>query len=74
MTSLARVNDFCFRFRDQGVVASGKVEAGTVVCGQEALILPKNIKVKIVGVAINEEEVAFARPGENVAVGASDVE
>lgn len=49
-------------------MAIGKVEAGIVVAGQNATLMPKRLKIQVVGVQINDEEVSRAKPGENVTV------
>lgn len=61
-------------FRDQGVSVIGKVESGTVVASQNALLLPKKIKVKVVSVTIRDQDVAYAKPGENVLLHITGVE
>lgn len=61
-------------FRDQGVSLVGKVESGTVVTGQSAILMPKKLKVKITSVSISDEDVAYAKPGENVLLRVTGVE
>jgi len=61
-------------YKDQGVVAMGKVESGTVTAGQTALIMPNKNKVKILAVGIEETDYLFAKPGENVQLKVSGVE
>lgn len=53
-------------YKDGGVVAVGKVESGVAMVDQPALLMPSRQKVKILGVRNNEEEYAYAKPGENV--------
>ncbi|CDJ37895.1 G1 to S phase transition protein, putative [Eimeria tenella] len=53
-------------YKDNGVTALGKVEAGTVTYGMEALLLPQKKRVKVGGVFLDEAEVAAASVGENV--------
>lgn len=56
------------KYIDRGVIALGKVEAGTLVSGQTVKIEPMDIDGTIDGVFINDVEVRTARPGENVSV------
>eukprot|EP00922_Rhytidocystis_sp_ex-Travisia-forbesii_P018207 GHVS01027088.1.p1 GENE.GHVS01027088.1~~GHVS01027088.1.p1 ORF type:complete len:456 (+),score=29.75 GHVS01027088.1:26-1393(+) len=53
-------------FRDNGTVAVGKVESGTVFPGQTYAIMPNKTIVKVLSVMFEEQEVTYARPGENV--------
>lgn len=53
-------------FRDGGVTAVGKVESGVAMVDQPAMLMPNNVKIKIIGVRSNDEDYAYAKPGENV--------
>uniref|UniRef100_A0A0K6S985 Tr-type G domain-containing protein n=1 Tax=Chromera velia CCMP2878 TaxID=1169474 RepID=A0A0K6S985_9ALVE len=57
-------------YKDQGVVAMGKVEAGVVESGGQYILMPNKQKVKVVAVGIDdgegENEYKFAKVGENV--------
>ncbi|ESS29882.1 putative elongation factor Tu [Toxoplasma gondii RUB] len=55
-------------YKDGGVVALGKVEAGTLMPGMNCVLMPFKNKVKVTGVFIEDDEVAFAKPGENVRI------
>jgi len=61
-------------YKDGGVYGSGKVEAGILRPNTTCVIVPSKTKVKILSVMINETEVAYAKPGENVAIRLSGVE
>lgn len=47
-------------------MAVGKVESGVAMVDQPAMLMPNGIKVKIAGVRANDEDYAYAKPGENV--------
>jgi len=61
-------------YKDQGVMAMGKVEAGVVKANAHCLLMPNKNRVKILSVFVDEDEVDIARPGENVALKVSGVE
>eukprot|EP00500_Bicosoecida_sp_ms1_P001980 CAMPEP_0203812658 /NCGR_PEP_ID=MMETSP0115-20131106/4271_1 /ASSEMBLY_ACC=CAM_ASM_000227 /TAXON_ID=33651 /ORGANISM="Bicosoecid sp, Strain ms1" /LENGTH=595 /DNA_ID=CAMNT_0050721509 /DNA_START=32 /DNA_END=1819 /DNA_ORIENTATION=+ len=56
------------KYMDRGVMALGKVEAGTLVAGESVMIEPMAVEATIDSILINEVEVRTARPGENVSV------
>ncbi|KAF7457918.1 putative elongation factor Tu [Cryptosporidium felis] len=55
-------------YRDNGVVAMGKIELGTIRCGDNLIVMPNRTKVKIQSIYLGEEsdEYAWSGPGENV--------
>merc|ERR1712083_468520 len=54
-------------YRDMGaVMAIGKVEQGTAKPGLKCVVMPAGEKCTITAVNINEEEMKFAKAGENV--------
>ncbi|GIX65338.1 translation elongation factor EF-1, subunit alpha, putative [Babesia caballi] len=53
-------------YRDNGVVCMGKVESGTVTSGQTCIVMPNKAKVKVQNVLFDDDEFAFAKPGENI--------
>ncbi|ORM41433.1 Eukaryotic peptide chain release factor GTP-binding subunit ERF3B [Babesia sp. Xinjiang] len=53
-------------YKDNGVVCMGKVESGTITSGQNCLVMPGKVRVKIQNVLFDEDEFAFAKPGENI--------
>ncbi|PHJ16172.1 elongation factor tu [Cystoisospora suis] len=55
-------------YKDNGVIALGKVEAGTLTPGMNCILMPNKNKVKVLGVYIEDDEVAYAKPGENVRI------
>eukprot|EP00921_Rhytidocystis_pertsovi_P009023 GHVQ01014601.1.p1 GENE.GHVQ01014601.1~~GHVQ01014601.1.p1 ORF type:complete len:361 (+),score=28.03 GHVQ01014601.1:1858-2940(+) len=55
-------------FKDNGTMAVGKVESGTVLPNTSYMLMPNKAKVKVVSVSFEELEVAYAKPGENVRV------
>eukprot|EP01018_Ginkgo_biloba_P031390 Gb_17011 [translate_table: standard] len=62
------------RFRDMGTVVMGKIESGSVRQGDSLVLMPNKAPVKVVSVYRNNDEVKYARPGENVRVKLSGVE
>lgn len=56
------------KYIDRGIIALGKVEAGTVFEGMDLCIMPQNTKAKVEKVYINDAEVSLAKPGENVKI------
>lgn len=53
-------------FRDNGTMAVGKVESGTVYPSTSYMLMPNKAKVKVLSVSFEDLEVAYAKPGENV--------
>lgn len=62
------------KYRDMGTVVMGKIESGTVKRGDSLLIMPNKAKVKVVTIFRDNEEVPYARPGENLRIRLSGVE
>ncbi len=54
------------RYNDRGIIVMGKVEGGTVKEGMELAIFPQNVKAKVDTLYINDIQVPYAKPGENV--------
>ncbi|KAL8269763.1 hypothetical protein Esti_006326 [Eimeria stiedai] len=55
-------------YKDNGVTALGKVEAGTVNFGMNAMLMPNKKRVKVSGIYIDEDEVGYATVGENIRI------
>ncbi|KAK1442507.1 translation factor [Babesia gibsoni] len=55
-------------YRENGVMCMGKVESGTLFSGQTCVVMPNKAKVKIQNVLFDEDEFAYAKPGENIRV------
>ncbi|KAK6591085.1 hypothetical protein RS030_111753 [Cryptosporidium xiaoi] len=55
-------------YRDNGVIAMGKIELGTIKCGDNLIVMPNKTKTKIQSIYLGEEsdEYAWSGPGENV--------
>lgn len=57
------------RVKEQGVVAHGKIEQGTINVGDKVMITPSGYPAQIGQILDHKnEQVRFARPGENVQV------
>eukprot|EP01071_Lankesteria_metandrocarpae_P008125 Lankesteria_metandrocarpae@DN4876_c1_g1_i3.p1 len=61
-------------YRDQGVIAPGKIESGTANVNDTLIVMPGKVKVKVVGIVINETDVMSAGPGENVTLRLTGIE
>lgn len=55
-------------YKDSGITALGKVEAGTITYGMSAMLMPGKKRVKVSGIYLDEDEVAYAGVGENVRI------
>ncbi|KAJ1615266.1 putative transcription factor TFIIH [Cryptosporidium canis] len=57
-------------YRDNGVIAMGKIEIGTIKCGDTLVVMPNRSKTKIQSICLGEEtdEYAWSGPGENVRI------
>jgi peptide chain release factor subunit 3 len=56
-------------YKDMGaVVATGKIEQGTIVPGMKCILAPTGIKCSVSCVSIKDEPVKFAKHGENVSL------
>jgi peptide chain release factor subunit 3 len=54
-------------FKDMGsTMGLGKVEQGTVKPGTKAILMPTKVPVLITSIAIEDDEVSYALPGENI--------
>ncbi|KAL7067742.1 elongation factor Tu C-terminal domain-containing protein [Cryptosporidium serpentis] len=55
-------------YRDNGVIAMGKIELGIINCGDSLVVMPNKVKVKIQSIWLGEdtEEYSWSGPGENV--------
>ena len=61
-------------FKEMGVMVTGKVEQGKVAVGMQCVIQPANMETEILGVFIEDTEVTYALPGENVRLKLKNVE
>lgn len=57
-------------YRDNGVIAMGKIELGTIKCGDNLVVMPNRVKAKVQSICLGEEtdEYAWSGPGENVRI------
>ncbi|KAL4853614.1 Eukaryotic peptide chain release factor GTP-binding subunit ERF3B [Chlorella vulgaris] len=62
------------RYKDMGTVVMGKSEAGVVKKGDSLMVMPNKVPVKVIAVYRDEQEVAAARPGENLRLRLSGIE
>ena len=57
------------KMRDQGVVAHGKIESGTVTVGDKIMLFPSGLPAQVGSIMDHKNAlVKFARPGENVQI------
>lgn len=56
-------------YKDNGIIAIGKIESGTLY-GNNMIctLMPNKIKVRVMNVFLEDDEVPYAKPGENVRV------
>lgn len=62
------------KFKDMGTVVMGKVESGSIREGNNMLIMPNKVQVKVIAIFIDEDRVRRAGPGENLRVRVSGIE
>ncbi|KAJ9552713.1 hypothetical protein OSB04_016758 [Centaurea solstitialis] len=62
------------KFKDMGTVVMGKVESGSVREGNNLLIMPNKVQVKVLAIYCDEDKVRSAGPGENLRVRISGIE
>ncbi|KAL7612183.1 uncharacterized protein LOC111887166 [Lactuca sativa] len=62
------------KFKDMGTVVMGKVESGSIREGNNLLIMPNKVQVKVLALFMDEDRVRSAGPGENLRVRVSGIE
>eukprot|EP00249_Psilotum_nudum_P023933 c29030_g2_i3 orf=972-2195(-) len=62
------------RFKDMGTVVMGKIESGSVRRGDNLVVMPNKVNVKVVTIYTDTNEVNLARPGENLRIRLSGIE
>ncbi|KAK1419763.1 hypothetical protein QVD17_29076 [Tagetes erecta] len=62
------------KFKDMGTVVMGKVESGSIREGNNVLIMPNKVQVKVLAIYCDEDKVRSAGPGENLRVRLSGIE
>eukprot|EP00271_Cylindrocystis_brebissonii_P015480 TRINITY_DN38388_c0_g1_i1.p1 TRINITY_DN38388_c0_g1~~TRINITY_DN38388_c0_g1_i1.p1 ORF type:complete len:858 (+),score=203.05 TRINITY_DN38388_c0_g1_i1:96-2669(+) len=62
------------KFRDMGTVVMGKIESGSVRRGDNLVVMPNRVPVKVVTLLCDADEVNRARPGENLRIRLSGIE
>ncbi|KAL3702206.1 hypothetical protein R1sor_020228 [Riccia sorocarpa] len=62
------------KFKDMGTVVMGKIESGSVRRGDSLIVMPNKAHVKVVTVYRDNDEVSYAKPGENLRIRLSGVE
>ncbi|ANQ08419.1 Translation elongation factor EF-1 [Plasmodium coatneyi] len=56
-------------YKDNGIIAIGKIESGTLYGNNmSCTLMPNKLKVKVLNVYLEDDEVPYAKPGENVRV------
>jgi len=57
------------KMREQGVIAHGKIESGTIKVGDKIMVLPSGLPSQVGSILDHKNSpVMFARPGENVQI------
>ncbi|CAA0829436.1 Translation elongation factor EF1A/initiation factor IF2gamma family protein [Striga hermonthica] len=62
------------KFKDMGTVVMGKIESGSVREGDNLMIMPNKVPVKVLAIFCDEDKVRRAGPGENLRVRVSGIE
>ncbi|KAK6163383.1 hypothetical protein DH2020_000247 [Rehmannia glutinosa] len=62
------------KFKDMGTVVMGKVESGSIREGDNLMIMPNKVQVKVLAIFCDEDKVRRAGPGENLRVRVSGIE
>ncbi|XP_075519411.1 uncharacterized protein LOC142553205 isoform X1 [Primulina tabacum] len=62
------------KFKDMGTVVMGKVESGSIREGDNMMIMPNKVLVKVLAIFCDEDKVSRAGPGENLRVRVSGIE
>jgi peptide chain release factor subunit 3 len=62
------------KYRDMGTVIMGKSESGLVKKGDNLLVMPNKVPIKVITVYRDETEVNAARPGENLRLRVQGIE
>jgi peptide chain release factor subunit 3 len=61
-------------FKEMGVMVTGKVEQGKIAIGTQCVIQPTNLETEVLAIYIEDTEVTYANPGENVRLKLKNVE
>mmetsp|Transcript_27221 Transcript_27221/g.37545 ORF Transcript_27221/g.37545 Transcript_27221/m.37545 type:complete len:608 (+) Transcript_27221:149-1972(+) len=62
------------KHKDLGVIVMGKTEAGTVKRGDDLMLMPNRVPIKVQNVYRDDDEVPYAGPGENIRLRISGVD
>lgn len=62
------------KFKDMGTVVMGKIESGTIREGDNLMVMPNKVHVKVIAIFCDEDKVKRAGPGENLRVRLSGIE
>lgn len=62
------------KYRDMGTVVMGKIESGSVRRGETLIVMPNKAQVKVITVYRDNDEVNYAKPGENLRIRLSGIE
>lgn len=62
-------------YKDNGIIAIGKIESGTLYGNNmQCTLMPNKVKVKVMNIFLEDGEVPYAKPGENIRVRLMGVE
>jgi peptide chain release factor subunit 3 len=62
------------KHKDMGTMIMGKTEAGTVMRGDDMMLMPNKVPIKVQAIYRDEDEVPYALPGENIRLRVSGVD
>jgi len=62
------------KHRDMGTMILGKLEAGTIVKGDDLMLMPNKVPIKVTSIFREADEVQYALPGENIRIRVTGVE
>jgi len=62
------------KHRDMGTMILGKLEAGTLVRGDDLMLMPNRVPIKCAALYREADEIQYALPGENIRIRVTGVE
>mmetsp|Transcript_29434 Transcript_29434/g.56527 ORF Transcript_29434/g.56527 Transcript_29434/m.56527 type:complete len:589 (+) Transcript_29434:140-1906(+) len=62
------------KHKDMGTMILGKTEAGTIMRGDDMMLMPNKVPIKVQAIYREETEVPYALPGENIRIRVTGVD